>query len=153
MKILFVAVFCCLFVFAETNLTKEEMAIKQLQSQTHLDYQAKMQKESNLTFPFAMAQSPLESVNKFQYLGVIFVLASLLIFLWYFKKRAKGRGFVMGNKAGIKILYEANLNLNTKIVIVQIRKMCYVLAINSNNVVLLDKYQDFEECLKQESER
>ncbi|PZT48290.1 hypothetical protein B6S12_04330 [Helicobacter valdiviensis] len=153
MRVLLAFIGFCLFLYAEGNLTKEEMAIKQLQSQTHLEYQEKMQKEGNITFPFAMAQSPLESVNKIQYLGVIFVLASLLVFLWYFKKRSQKVGFVLKKGANIKILYEANLNLNTKIVVVKIQKTCYVLAISSNNVVLLDKYQDFEECLKQESER
>ena len=52
-----------------------------------LEQGLKFYSENNQTFPFEMAKSPLESINFYQYSGVILVLIGLLILLWYVKKR------------------------------------------------------------------
>ncbi|EES89097.1 hypothetical protein [Helicobacter canadensis] len=144
MKILFWILFCVAISIAQDKIES-----------------TKILEESSKAFPFEMAKSPLESINLFQYSGVILILVGLLVLLWYVRKRVyykdSNNNFLDFFKKNpkdfpITILSNTPLSLNTKLVVFELYKMRYIVILNQNGATLVDKYplEDFGELLKQE---
>ncbi|OCR09791.1 hypothetical protein BA184_05790, partial [Helicobacter pullorum] len=103
-----------------------------------------------------MAKSPLESINFYQYSGVILVLIGLLILLWYIKKRL----YYKEQKLSLVDFFkkkEANsfsLSMNAKLVVFEIYQKRYIVILSQNGATLVDKYsiKDFGELLEQEKQ-
>lgn len=145
MKILFWILFCL-----SINLAQDKVE------------STKILEESNKTFPFEMAKSPLESINVFQYSGVILILVGLLVLLWYVRKRVYYKDnnnfldFFKKNPKDfpITILSSTPLSLNAKLIVFELYKMRYIVILNQNGATLVDKYpiEDFGELFKQEKQ-
>ena len=127
-----------------------------------LEQGLKFSSENNQTFPFEMAKSPLESINFYQYSGVILVLIGLLILLWYVKKRLYYKvqklslvDFFKKKEANsIQIVSSFSLSMNTKLVVFEIYQKRYIVILSQNGATLVDKYsiKDFGELLEQEKQ-
>ncbi|WP_455940935.1 hypothetical protein [Helicobacter pullorum] len=127
-----------------------------------LEQGLKFSSENNQTFPFEMAKSPLESINFYQYSGVILVLIGLLILLWYVKKRLYYKEqklslvdfFKKKEANSIQIVSSFSLSMNTKLVVFEIYQKRYIVILSQNGATLVDKYsiKDFGELLEQEKQ-
>ena len=127
-----------------------------------LEQGLKFSSENNQTFPFEMAKSPLESINFYQYSGVILVLIGLLILLWYIKKRLYYKEqklslvdfFKKKEANSIQIVSSFSLSMNAKLVVFEIYQKRYIVILSRNGATLVDKYsiKDFGELLEQEKQ-
>ncbi|WP_191337545.1 hypothetical protein [Helicobacter pullorum] len=127
-----------------------------------LEQGLKFSSENNQTFPFEMAKSPLESINFYQYSGVILVLIGLLILLWYVKKRLYYKEqklslvdfFKKKEANSIQIVSSFSLSMNAKLVVFEIYQKRYIVILSQNGATLVDKYsiKDFGELLEQEKQ-
>lgn len=127
-----------------------------------LEQGLKFSSENNQTFPFGMAKSPLESINFYQYSGVILVLIGLLILLWYVKKRLYYKEqklslvdfFKKKEANSIQIVSSFSLSMNAKLVVFEIYQKRYIVILSQNGATLVDKYliKDFGELLEQEKQ-
>lgn len=127
-----------------------------------LEQGLKFSSENNQTFPFEMAKSPLESINFYQYSGVILVLIGLLILLWYIKKRLYYKEqklslvdfFKKKEANSIQIVSSFSLSMNAKLVVFEIYQKRYIVILSQNGATLVDKYsiKDFGELLEQEKQ-
>ncbi|MCH5323298.1 MAG: hypothetical protein J1E31_06985 [Helicobacter sp.] len=119
--------------------------------------------DNNLTFAFEMGKSPLESMNFFQYSGIILILLGLLMILWIVNYRlnrtANPLAFLSNFKKqegihAIKLISQINLNLNTKLIIFEAYEYRYLVIVSPNHIKVIDKYAkvDFEDCLQAKSE-
>lgn len=148
MKIVLVILSFIAFLFAEDK--------------DSLEQGLKFSSENNQTFPFEMAKSPLESVNFYQYSGVILVLIGLLILLWYIKKRLYYKEqklslvdfFKKKEANSIQIVSSFSLSMNAKLVVFEIYQKRYIVILSQNGATLVDKYsiKDFGELLEQEKQ-
>lgn len=146
MKIVLVILSFIAFLFAEDK--------------DSLEQGLKFSSENNQTFPFEMAKSPLESINFYQYSGVILVLIGLLILLWYVKKRLYYKEqklslvdfFKKKEANSIQIVSSFSLSMNAKLVVFEIYQKRYIVILSQNGATLVDKYsiKDFGELLEQE---
>lgn len=148
MKIVLVILSFIAFLFAEDK--------------DSLEQGLKFSSENNQTFPFEMAKSPLESINFYQYSGVILVLIGLLILLWYVKKRLYYKEqklslvdfFKKKEANSIQIVSSFSLSMNAKLVVFEIYQKRYIVILSQNGATLVDKYsiKDFGELLEQEKQ-
>ena len=148
MKIVLVILSFIAFLFAEDK--------------DSLEQGLKFYSENNKTFPFEMAKSPLESINFYQYSGVILVLIGLLILLWYVKKRLYYKEqklslvdfFKKKEANSIQIVSSFSLSMNAKLVVFEIYQKRYIVILSQNGATLVDKYsiKDFGELLEQEKQ-
>ncbi|OCR03065.1 hypothetical protein BA184_06400 [Helicobacter pullorum] len=148
MKIVLVILSFIAFLFAEDK--------------DSLEQGLKFSSENNQTFPFEMAKSPLESINFYQYSGVILVLIGLLILLWYIKKRLYYKEqklslvdfFKKKEANSIQIVSSFSLSMNAKLVVFEIYQKRYIVILSQNGATLVDKYsiKDFGELLEQEKQ-
>ncbi|WP_104721884.1 hypothetical protein [Helicobacter mesocricetorum] len=114
---------------------------------------------SNDGFPFEMAKSPLESIDLFQYIGVILILVGLLIFLWYAKNRItshKNHSLLelfknKENLNDISIVATMTLGIQTKLVIFEAYGIRYLVLLSPNGISIVDKYniKNFERLLQE----
>ncbi|MDY3113198.1 MAG: hypothetical protein SOW25_02595, partial [Helicobacter sp.] len=107
--------------------------------------------EQGQNFSFAAAQSPLDSISIWQYLGVILILLGLLIALWYVKtklsvpKIAQKKNF-LGNilnkdstlKESVMIESITTLNLQNKLIIFNAYNKRYIVLLGQNGATILD---------------
>lgn len=110
-------------------------------------------------FPFEMAKSPLESIDLFQYIGVILILVGLLIFLWYVKNRiATHKSYsllgMFKNKENIKdinVIATTSLGFQTKLIVFEAYGIRYLVLLSPNGINVLDKYdtKKFEGLLQE----
>lgn len=127
-----IVLFClfCSLLFGESNSTKE--------------------------FPFEMAKSPLESINLFQYFGVILVLVGLLVFLVYIKRRINNensfRFFKPQDKEAVKVISTTQLCIGSKLVVFESNNTRYLVVFSQNGALLVDKYDvsHFGDMLQQQ---
>ena len=148
MKIVLVILSFITFLFAEDK--------------DSLEQGIKFSSENNQTFPCEMAKSPLESINFYQYSGVILVLIGLLILLWYIKKRLYYKEqklslvdfFKKKEANSIQIVSSFSLSMNAKLVVFEIYQKRYIVILSQNGATLVDKYsiKDFGELLEQEKQ-
>ncbi|AWI33390.1 hypothetical protein [Helicobacter apodemus] len=115
------------------------------------------------SFPFEMAKPPLESIDLFQYVGVILILVGLLIFLWYVKNRVtshKNHSLLelFKNKENINdinVTSTMSLGFQTKLIIFEAYGIRYLVLLSPNGVSMVDKYniKKFEGLLQEEQEK
>lgn len=111
------------------------------------------------SFPFEMAKSPLESIDLFQYIGVILILVGLLIFLWYVKNRIASHKnhsllqiFKNREKVNdVNVVSTMALGIQTKLIVFEAYGIRYLILLSSNGVSIVDKYdvKKFEELLQE----
>lgn len=150
-KAILVFLFICNLCIAQSNATKP------------------LQDAQN--FAFQMGQSPLDGINFWQYLGVIFILFGLLVFLWFIKNRLSSPQTQRLNplskslqkllqKNGectegcVKIQSIETLNLQNKLIVFECYHKRYLIVINQNGASLIDAYSipptsDFKDMLEQ----
>lgn len=116
--------------------------------------------ENNNTFPFEMAKSPLESINMFQYAGVIFVLVGLLLLLLFVKRKINNQSsiglFKSKFKEGdVKVISNTQFGLGNRLLVFEVYGIRYLVTFSQNNMLLIDKYaiQDFDDLLNKENEK
>ena len=121
--------------------------------------------DSTQTFPFETGKSPLDSVNGFQYFGVILVLVGLLAFLWYLKNRINAprvsknplqKFFDKGDNAeSVHIRSVTTLTAQNKLIVFEAYGKRYLVTINQGQTTLLDSYlidsKAFKDLLEQDT--
>lgn len=96
--------------------------------------------------PFTPGQSPLQSIETWQYVSIIAVLAGLLLILYYVKSRlSSGGGVFMGRVNGsaehkIHIVNQVPLDAKNRLVVFEGYDMCYVVILGQNSSTLIDKF-------------
>ena len=93
---------------------------------------SKIDPQQTLEIPFGMAKSPLDSIGMFQYLGVILILLSLLIILWYVKNFLNKKENISFNifkhktsDSPMRMIANYTLSVQTKLIIFEAYKMRY----------------------------